>query len=245
MLLLRRKSKCVNGGGLLPHHLPHSKEGAASTVTCTRTSAQWAGGEDYHRSWQDISTSWKIWPGWSGTTADKRRYYIIKANRLPRSEEEINVDLPAYFMHINKEDDPRPRWLFVKEPTSKAYHKKLYEKLERFYRLARPREDAVYWLDLLDRSSKGIDPTAPAIHKVTPDAPWCCDLPALFRAVGMTRAELIYIVHYQITRIKALFFLRSSKFWNLQTLNFMHMVRSGEVVCAWIMRGHRFKPRSG
>ena len=46
--------------------------------------------------------------GVSGTTGDKRRYYIVKASRLPRSEEELNVDLPAYFMHIYKEDGPRP-----------------------------------------------------------------------------------------------------------------------------------------
>ena len=73
----------------------------------------------------------------SGTTGDKRKY-VVKANRLPRSEEELNVDLPAYFRDIYKEDDPRPRWLFVKGPTSKAYHKSLYEKIERFYQLARP-----------------------------------------------------------------------------------------------------------
>ena len=103
----------------------------------------------------------------SSITRDKRKYYIVKANRLPRFEKELNVDLPAYFMHIHKEADPRPRWLFVKGPTSKAYNKKLYEKIERFYKQARPCGDAVYWIDLLDRSSQGTDPTAPAIHKVT------------------------------------------------------------------------------
>ena len=106
----------------------------------------------------------------SGTTKVRRKYYIVKANRLPRFEEEINVDLPAYFMHVHKEKDPRPRWLFVKGPTSKAFNKKLYERIEKFYQQARPCGDAVYWYDLLDRSSKGTDPTAPAIHKVTPDA---------------------------------------------------------------------------
>ena len=106
----------------------------------------------------------------SGITRDKRKYYIVKANRLPRFEEELNVDLPAYFMHIHKEEDPRPRWLFVKGPTSKAYNKIPYEKMERFYKQARPCGDAVCWIDLLDRSSQGSDPTAPAIQKVTPDA---------------------------------------------------------------------------
>ena len=35
----------------------------------------------------------------SGTTKDRRRYYIVKANRLPRFEEEINVDLPAFYAY--------------------------------------------------------------------------------------------------------------------------------------------------
>ena len=43
----------------------------------------------------------------TGTSTDKKKYYVIKANRLPRSEDEINVDLPAYFIHF-KQDDPRP-----------------------------------------------------------------------------------------------------------------------------------------
>ena len=93
----------------------------------------------------------------------------MKANRLPRFEEEINVDLPAYFMHIHKEKDPKPRWFFVKGLTSKAFNKKLYEKMEKFYQQAKLSGDAVYWYDLLDRSSKGTDPTVPVIHKVTPD----------------------------------------------------------------------------
>ena len=44
--------------------------------------------------------------------------------------------------------------------------------MEKFYQQARPYGDAVYWYDLLDRFSKGTDPTAPVIHKVTPDASW-------------------------------------------------------------------------
>ena len=59
----------------------------------------------------------------SGTTKDRRKYYIVKANRLPRFEEEINVDLPAYFMHIHKEKDPRPRWLLdlPPKPSTRSY----------------------------------------------------------------------------------------------------------------------------
>ena len=79
----------------------------------------------------------------SGTTKDRRKYYIVKANRLPRFEEEINLDLPAYFMLIHKEKDPRLRWLFVKGPTSNVFNKKLYEKMEKFYQQARPYGDAV------------------------------------------------------------------------------------------------------
>ena len=100
---------------------------SAAEVACT-ASTQWKGGKDHHRSWKGFSTSREVWPGWviSGTTKDRRKYYIVKANRLPSFEEEINVDLPAYFMHIHKEKDPRHRWLFVKGPTSKSFNKKLY-----------------------------------------------------------------------------------------------------------------------
>ena len=44
--------------------------------------------------------------------------------------------------------------------------------MEKFYQQPKPSGDAVYWYDLLDRSSKGTDPTVPVIHKVTPGASW-------------------------------------------------------------------------
>ena len=51
---------------------------------------------------------------------------IIKAQRLPREEEEMNIDLPAYFLHRPWKQD----WLFIKGPTSKYYHEEFYNKME-------------------------------------------------------------------------------------------------------------------
>ena len=44
----------------------------------------------------------------SGTTKVRRKYYIVKANKLPRFEEEINVDLPAYFGCSSRDPPLKP-----------------------------------------------------------------------------------------------------------------------------------------
>ena len=51
---------------------------------------------------------------------------VIKAQRIPREEDELNVNLPIYFLHrVWKKN-----WLFIKGPTSIYYHEELYTIIE-------------------------------------------------------------------------------------------------------------------
>ena len=99
------------------------------------------------------------------------RYVIIRAYRQQREEEAINVDLPAYFIYFI---DDEPTWFFAKGPTSKSFYKEHYEDIERHFEKGKPCGNSVYWYDMLDRSSKGSDRTAPRIQKISPSCPWCC-----------------------------------------------------------------------
>ena len=99
------------------------------------------------------------------------RYVIIRAYRQQREEEAINVDLPVYFIYFI---DDEPTWFFAKGPTSKSYYKDHYEDIERRFEKDKPCGNSVYWYDMLDRSSKGSDRTAPRIQKISPSCPWCC-----------------------------------------------------------------------
>ena len=107
---------------------------------------------------------------------------------------------------------------------------------------------SVYWYDMLDWSSKSSDQTALWIQKISPSCPWCC-LPDKrlvlyepFRMVAWLCEIPLCTGNTHV--LKLLSFDWTSKFWNLQTLTFMHWVQSEEVVRTWIMCGHRFKPRS-
>ena len=52
---------------------------------------------------------------------------IVTAQRLPRPEETLNVDLPVFFMfHMEFED-----WYFIKRTTSKLYYEEYYATIEK------------------------------------------------------------------------------------------------------------------
>ena len=54
---------------------------------------------------------------------------IVKAQRLQRPDEMINIDLPAFFMYkLNASDK---KWVMVKGPTSKFYVENIYEHIEK------------------------------------------------------------------------------------------------------------------
>ena len=192
-----------------------------------------------------------MWSRWSGDRQARNPglpiRIITRTYRQQREEETINVDLPAHFIYFM---DDEPTWFFAKGTTLKSYYKEHYEDIERIFKKAKPCGNSVYWYDMLDRSSKGSDRTALRIQRISPSCPWRC-LPDKRLVLYEPFRMVAWLSKYEITLcignthvLKLFSFDRTSKFWNLQTLTFMHMVRSGEVLRAWIMRGHPFKPRS-
>ena len=73
---------------------------------------------------------------------------IIKAQRLPREEEEMNIDLPAYFLHRPWKQD----WLFIKGPTSKYFHEEFYNKMEELAESGKSQSNIISWFGFLERS---------------------------------------------------------------------------------------------
>ena len=77
---------------------------------------------------------------------------IIKAQRIPE-EDEMNIDLPAYFLHRTWKKD----WLFIKGPTSKYHHEEFYTKMEELAKSGKPKKNIISWFGFLERSCG--DPT--------------------------------------------------------------------------------------
>ena len=73
---------------------------------------------------------------------------IAKAARLPRDDEEINIDLPVYFVYHR---DNR-HWTLVKGPTSKFYDIVWYEYIEQLYKRGTKQRNSAYWYDALEKS---------------------------------------------------------------------------------------------
>ena len=78
---------------------------------------------------------------------------IIKAQRLPREEDEMNIDLPAYFLHRPWKQD----WLFIKGPTSKYFHEEFYNKMEELAESGKSQLNIISWFGFLERT--GSDPS--------------------------------------------------------------------------------------
>ena len=74
---------------------------------------------------------------------------IVKAARQPREDEEINIDLPAYFLYQRE----NKHWLLVKGPTSKFYDDPWYTTMERLIETNSVQQtNTAYWYDTLEES---------------------------------------------------------------------------------------------
>ena len=71
---------------------------------------------------------------------------IIKAQRIPE-EDEMNIDLPAYFLHRPWMKD----WLLIKGPTSKYHHEEFYTKTE-VAESGKSQKNIISWFGFLERS---------------------------------------------------------------------------------------------
>ena len=72
---------------------------------------------------------------------------IIKAQRIPE-EDEMNIDLPAYFLHRTWKKD----WLLIKGPTSKYHHEEFNTKVEELAKSGKPQKNIISWFGFLERS---------------------------------------------------------------------------------------------
>ena len=75
---------------------------------------------------------------------------FVKAQRIPREEDEMNIDLPAYFLHRPWKQD----WLFIKGPTSKYYHEEFYNKMEELAESGKSQSNIIAWFGFLEPSGK-------------------------------------------------------------------------------------------
>ena len=73
---------------------------------------------------------------------------IAKAQRLPRDDEEINVDLPVYFVYHRDNQ----HWTLIKGPTSKFYDEVWYDYIEELYKRVTKQRKSAYWYDTLEQS---------------------------------------------------------------------------------------------
>ena len=74
---------------------------------------------------------------------------IIKATRLPREDEELNIDLPVFFIY-QKENK---HWLQIKGPTSKFYDDPWYSNIEMLMGATVVRQtNTAHWYDVLEKS---------------------------------------------------------------------------------------------
>ena len=68
---------------------------------------------------------------------------IAKPQRLPRDDEEINVDLPVYFV-FHRDNQ---HWTLTMGPTSKFYDEIWYEHIEELYKRGAKQRNSAYWYD--------------------------------------------------------------------------------------------------
>ena len=71
---------------------------------------------------------------------------IIKAQRIPE-EDEMNIDLPDYFLHRTWQKD----WL-LKGPTSKYQHEEFYTKVEELAKSGKQQKNIISWFGFLECS---------------------------------------------------------------------------------------------
>ena len=78
---------------------------------------------------------------------------IVKATRQPREDEEINIDLLAYFIYHRE----NKHWLLIKGPTSKYYGEPWYNNIKMLLTATGVQQtNTAYWYDVLEQSC--VDP---------------------------------------------------------------------------------------
>ena len=74
---------------------------------------------------------------------------IVKATRQPREDEEININLPAFFVYHRE----NKHWLLIKGPTSKFYDDPWCSNIEMLIGATGVQQtNTAYWYDVLEES---------------------------------------------------------------------------------------------
>ena len=72
-------------------------------------------------------------------------FVIVKAPRLQRPDETINIGLPAFFMvKLNISDK---KWVMIKRSTSMYYVEHIYENIEKKLEIGKEQENIISWYD--------------------------------------------------------------------------------------------------
>ena len=89
---------------------------------------------------------------------------VVKAQRLPRPDETLNVDLPVFFMyHMGDED-----WHYIKGPTLKQYHEEYYTAIEKKIETCSMIENIFYWYNFLEETYNELEGMRHKLHRLVP-----------------------------------------------------------------------------
>ena len=89
---------------------------------------------------------------------------VVKAQRLPRPDETLNVNLPVFFMYHMGDKD----WYYIKGPTSKQYHEEYYTAIEKKMETCDMIENVFYWYNFLEEACKEPEGTRHKLHRLVP-----------------------------------------------------------------------------
>ena len=92
---------------------------------------------------------------------DQHLFHLLTAHRQRRKDKEINVDLPAFFLH-----QPWAKtWMFIKWPTSKYYAEDFYTAIEKKITTGVPQSNIISLFDLQERSCNDTEGKVP-LHRL-------------------------------------------------------------------------------
>ena len=89
---------------------------------------------------------------------------VVKAQRLPRPDETLNVNLPVFFMYHKGDKD----WYYIKGPTWKQYHEEYYTAIEKKIKTCDMIENVFYWYNFLEEACKEPEGTRHKLHRLVP-----------------------------------------------------------------------------
>ena len=88
---------------------------------------------------------------------------IVKAQRLPRTDKTLNVDLPVFFLFHQDHEN----WYFIKGPTSKLYYEEYHTAIEKKTETSSMLHDII-WYNFFEQACKDPEGTDHKLHRLVP-----------------------------------------------------------------------------